>query len=220
MKSSEPAIKTLGDKIMVTHEEPKMTGRQRNWHPSEQINAQLVQNMPLVFKTAEVPLKSMEFFVALDGNHKQYMANMADYAAKNVPQNLYKLAQNSNVSSLTAFAPVVRDEAHAKNILAVLLNNYYKYKIKPIQDLGVGTDYLDDNNWQTIKTKLNDSTLANNLKQIVGSIPKAKLSMPVQFKQKATAIYGTGMPSVTLDEFNNIASYIFKMGGLLRNLKF
>jgi hypothetical protein len=212
MKSTEPAITTLGDKIMTTHEQPKMTGKQRNWSPSEQINAQTVQNMPFVAKPADLIPKIQEFFVRLDVNHKTYFANLADYSAKNVPQGIAKIAQGTDDATITPFiTPPVTNKAQAKNILAVLLNNYYEYKIKPLEVFGINAK-RDQANFDKIKNTIaSDSTLANNIKTAAASA-NLTITNGTPFYSRASGTFGTGIKNVAdANEFAKIAAYIFKI---------
>jgi hypothetical protein len=219
MKATEPAITTIGDKIMKTHEQPKMTGKQINWNPSEQINAQTVQNMPFVATSANLIPKIQEFFVGLDPNHKTYFANVADYSAKNVPQAIAKIAQGTtDVSTMTPFTPMVRDEAHAKNILAVLLNNYYEYKIKPLEVFGINNK-RDQPNFDKIKNTIaSDSKLANEIKTAATS---ASINISPAFENLAASALGTATVANITDanEFAKIAAYIFKIMDIKKAMK-
>ena len=145
-------------------------------------------------------------------DHKKYFANLADYSAKNVPQGIAKIAQETNDATITPFiTPPVTDKAQAKNILAVLLNNYYEYKIKPLEVFGINAK-RDQANFDKIKNTIaSNSTLANYIKTAAASA-NLTIKTGTPFHNLAKTTFGTGVPNVAdVEEFAKIAAYIFKI---------
>jgi hypothetical protein len=239
MKSSQPAVKTIGDKIMLTHEQPKMTGQNKTWHSSEQVDKNVIRSMPISLTIDQLIQNSIPWFTGLDQNNKKYISDMASFAAKSVMPNIRKMIAGlptATFSPLTAMTPFVKDEQHAKNIISSIVNNYYKFKLKPLESLTLTSGGLNNPvNYATIKDWMMSNP--NEINTLMNEL--SSVAFPSTFNfiiGKARSIWD-GDPSATppipgmsnpdkakfgndLRNFAHMIYYVFQLRNLLKQLGF